>query len=97
MYICNMEKEKEFIDFLKKEGCYGRFIKNAKHFIKGIGLVDIYEGYTPYHSIRELLSIDSVYTVGAAFRSSVTKEGWDFWTKIHDKWASMQIKKMKLL
>lgn len=97
MYICGMEKEKEFIDFLKKEGCYGLFIKNAKEFIKKLSIADLYEGYVPYYSIKKLLSIDSVYTVGAAFRSSVTKEGWDFWTKIHDKWASAQIKKMNLL
>ena len=62
---------KELQDFLEKEGILEAFIENAKRHWKN-------------PNNREELMIKGI---NMAFIWSGTKEGWDYWNDINNKWG----------
>ena len=66
---------KELKDFLEKEGVLEAFIENAKRNRKGIKL----------HIECKISGLKT------AFVWSETKEGWDYWNDINNKWGDYQL------
>ena len=66
---------KELQDFLEKEGILESFIENVKRNRKGI----------------KLLTDWKISGLKTAFVWSETKEGWDYWNHINNKWGDYQL------
>ena len=67
---------KELQDFLEKEGILEAFIENAKRNRKGIKLLIEYK----------------ISGLKTAFVWSETKEGWDYWNDVNNKWGDYRLK-----
>ena len=66
---------KELQDFLEKEGILEAFIENAKRNRKGIKLLIEWE----------------ISGLKTAFVWSETKEWWNYWNNINNKWGDYQL------
>lgn len=66
---------KQLEDFLKQEGILELFIENSKKHCSSISRLPVWE----------------VKSIRVAFAWNTTKEGWDYWNDVNNKWGDYQL------
>ena len=92
----NAAEIKRFKRFLKEEGIFKLFIKrfdpNYRSIRIGRWFIPTETDYEDFHEIKSenvmdyLTNIDSSLAVFSAFEWNSTKEGFDFWKCVNNKW-----------
>ena len=67
---------KSLQNFLNKEGILELFIENSKKHCSSISRLPVWE----------------VKSIRVAFAWNTTKEGWDYWNDVNNKWGDYRLK-----
>ena len=83
-----INSNKTFLNFLKENKIYGRYIKNTVNFLikKDAGKINYISASSPIEKIEQ-----DYYPINCAFNWSKTSEGHNFWRK-YDLAYSLTIK-----
>lgn len=88
---------KKFKRFLKEEGIFKLFIKRFDPNYRSVGrwFIPTETDYEDFHETKNenvmdyLTNIDSNLAVFSAFEWDSTKEGFDFWKYVSNKWVGV--------
>ena len=93
----NAVEIKKFKRFLKEEGIFKLFIKRFDPNYRSLGrwFIPTETDYEDFHETKSenvmdyLTNIDSNLAVFSAFEWNSTKEGFDFWKYVNNKWVEI--------
>lgn len=88
---------KKFKRFLKEEGIFKLFIRRFDPKYRSVGrlFIPTETDYEDFHEIKSenvmdyLTDIDSSLAVFSAFEWNSTKEGFEFWKYVNNKWVGI--------